>query len=67
MLLNDVSEGYFVSTADRFSEPARRAAEDAVKLGIVERIQLIDAHSFLSMLNVVQKTDGTKPGSISLV
>jgi hypothetical protein len=44
----------FVTTADRFSLPAKRAAEEAVLKKFVAAYELVDVHSFLDMLEAIR-------------
>ncbi len=54
--LKKLTAGSIVTTADHYSKEAKKAAADASELRLVDKIELIDIKSFLSMLSLVQKT-----------
>jgi hypothetical protein len=58
-LLANGNEAIFVTTADHFSQPARKAAQTAIREGLINKFELIDLHSFLDMLNAVQENPET--------
>ena len=55
MLLKGIRSGIFVSTADRFSYPAKTAARTGADKGIVQELKLIDAKSFWGMFQLKSK------------
>jgi len=52
MVLTQQRSGIFVTTADHFTRPAMNAVKTARKLGVVKKIELIDIHRFIDVLNL---------------
>lgn len=61
MFLRQSKAGIFVTTASRFSREAHKAKETLLASQLVNSFDLIDIHSFISMLNVSAKKDQKNP------
>lgn len=57
-ILDDANLCIFVTTADKFSLPAKKECEKAEKKDIVNQFELIDYHRFIEMLHL-QKNNVT--------
>lgn len=57
ILLRGADRGYIVSTAENFSQDAKKAARQAEALGLVETYELIDRARFFDMLDLVYRDE----------
>lgn len=56
MQIEGFSRGIYLTTADHFTTDAKSGASRVLKRGAVEQLELLDRHSFFSMLGAVRPT-----------